>query len=113
MIIENAPQQEARFISTIEQEKKKAGEFVKTRIQELQAEGKSKLEAVKIVYDTVKGHEYRQEQALAKLLEYFNLKEEVSNRAIEIKTQYPAFSILVEEEYPAANDKKYMTQPAS
>ncbi len=96
-------------LSTIEQQKREAGVFVANKLKELQQEGKSKLEAAKMIYDEIKGNDFRKEQALAKLLEYFNLREDVDNRAIEIGTEYPALSVMLLEEQPVANDAKYST----
>lgn len=103
--IETQPQ-----LSVIEQKKREAGVFVANKLQELQKEGKSKLEAAKIIYEQVKGNDFREEQALAKLLEYFNLRNEVDNRAVEIGKEYPALSFTLQAELPSANDEKYSIQ---
>lgn len=97
------------IVSIVEQKKLEAAELTSRKIQELIDGGKSKVEAAKDVYESVKGHEYYEEQALAKLLEYFNLQKELDNRAVEIGTKYGAYTVLLDGavEVPAVNDSKY------
>lgn len=109
--METVTQEPQPIVSTVEQKKLEAAEFTFQKIKELVEAGKSNVEATKIVYESVKGNEFREEQALAKLLEYFNLKEEVDNRAVELKSTYPAYSAFFDNDEvidtPAANDARF------
>ncbi len=109
--METLTQEPQPIVSIVDQRKLEAAEFTFQKIKELVDGGKSKVEAAKMVYESVKGNEYREEQALAKLLEYFNLKEEVDNRAVELKSKYPAYSAFFDNDKvidtPAANDAKF------
>ncbi len=99
-------------LSIVERQKSEAENFIKGEMEKLVESGKSKLEAAKIVFDTVKGQEYREEQALSKLLEYFNLRQELYQRAQEINREFPvlaAYSIELDNarNNPAANDDHF------
>ena len=103
-------------MSVVERQKLEASEFVADRINELMKENKSSLEAARIVYEEVKGNEYRKEQATAKLLEFLTLANEVHLRSGEINTKYPAFTGIVANvnfNNSPENDAKYLTKLAA
>ncbi len=106
--MENLNNQEQAPVSIIEQQKKEAGIFVTSRINSLiQENNVSNLEATRMVYEEVKGNDYRKEQASAKLLEYLNMANEVDLREKEIVNLYPAMNTIINGR-PASNDDKYL-----
>jgi hypothetical protein len=109
----SAPIEMVPKLSNIEKEKAVAAEFVATRIESLIKEKDlSLLASAREVYEEVKGHAYREEQAVAKLLEYLQkqnelylLQDEVKRREGEIKNDFPGISHLTRR--TAANDELY------
>ncbi len=105
--MENINQEQApKVLSIIEQQKAAAAEFVANKINSIQNEqGISVLAAARQVYEEVKGQAYREEQAVAKLLEYLHMQNELSLRKNEIETTFPKFNSFTEKH--AANDERY------
>lgn len=103
-------------LSIVEQKKQEAGRFVAARIEELMKEGKSVLAAARQVYEEVKGHDYRNEQAVAKLLELLEIQNKRDLHMGELSKVYKAMEKFVDglpetdgaSENPAANDNKYL-----
>lgn len=98
------------FVS-IEKQKHEAGEYIAHAIETLMSEGTmSPLAAAQSVYETVKGNDYRKEQAAVKLLELLTLESEVSLRQQEIRNMYPAMENFINQAsgQSAANDEKYL-----
>ena len=105
-------------LSIVEQKKMEAGKFVASRIEALMQEDQemSLLNATRKVYEEVKTHDYRNEQAVAKLLEYLTMQNEVSMRGEELIKSYDALSSVVAREksvvspqqQQSANDDKYL-----
>ena len=62
------------------------------------------LEAAKVVYEEVKGQKYREEQVAVKLLEYLEMKNELSMRGGELERI--GLGSLVGKE--ALNDDKFL-----
>lgn len=105
--METIKQEEAPKLSIVEQKKAIAAEFVARRIETLKQEkGLSLLASAREVYEEVKGQDYREEQAVAKLLEYLEMQNELSLRKQEIKGGYPELFTFTEN--VAANDEKYL-----
>lgn len=106
--MENLNNQEQAPVSIIEQQKKEAGIFVTDRITSLSQEKNiNNLEAARMVYEEVKGNDYRKEQASAKLLEYLDMANEVDMREKEIINLYPAMNTIISGGN-ASNDEKYL-----
>ncbi len=103
--INQAPQ-----ISLVERQKSEAGKFVAGRLESIMKEDSSLslLTAAHKVHEEVKGNNYREEQAIAKVLEYLTMKNEVDMRGGEITRTYGALSSVVEGRSGAANDEKYL-----
>ena len=99
-------------LSIVERNKKEAGEYVAHKIEQLMSdEGVSSLAAARSVYEMVKGNDYRQEQAAAKLLELLNLQNEIDTRSKEIQDNYGSmskFTMKGTSNNMAANDEKYL-----
>ena len=96
---------------TIEEQKHEASVFISDTIESLVSEkGMSVLAAAHEVYESVKGENYRKEQAAAKLCEYLQLANEVALRKGELESVYPEFLSVMEDmsTAPAANDEKYL-----
>lgn len=105
--METINQEQTPTLSIIEQQKEIAGEFVANRIEVIKQEKNiGTLEAAKLVYEEVKGEKYREEQAIAKLLEFLNLQNELGLREEEIKRTYSKFSGIVNNH--SAKDEKYL-----
>ena len=101
-------------ISSLEFKKKEAMQEVFNEIEAIQSEdlGIERLAAVQKLYEEAKGGDYRREQALAKLVEYYRFElesaQELQNRANEIIRIYPeAVGRLGFKE--AANDSSFIT----
>lgn len=114
LYMENINQEQApKVLSIIEQQKAAAAEFVANKIDSIQNEqGISVLAAARQVYEEVKGQAYREEQAVAKLLEYLHMQNELSLRRSEIETFSPCLSRYTDvpvanTNTPAANDERY------
>lgn len=104
-IINQAP----KSPSIIERQKQEASAFVTERISSLINEKNiSKLNAARQVYEEVKGRDYRQEQATAKLLELLEMQNEVDLRTQEIVETYPDMARVITNESGVANDDKYL-----
>jgi len=115
MMEQKNQESEPVLVSLVEKQKEAASEFVLTRIEEIQNEkNMSALAAVREVYEEVKGQKYREEQAVAKLLEYLNVRNEADLRKEEIKEVYPKFNTIVDSHSgdPSANDEKYLVAAA-
>jgi hypothetical protein len=98
--------QEQPPISNRERERSEAGKVVADRIVALINErGVSVLDATKSVYEEVKGKDYRQEEATAKLLEYYEIVHEAELRRGELSRTYPAVKNINGD---ASNDDKYL-----
>ena len=105
-------------LSIVEQKKMEAGKFVAERMETLISNDPSlsTLTAAHKVYEEVKGQLYREEQAVAKLLEYLTMQNEVSMRGEELIKSYDALSSVVAREksvvspqqQQSANDDKYL-----
>jgi hypothetical protein len=116
-------QEQAPQLSIVEQKKMEAGKFVASRIEALMKEDQemSLLNATRQVYEEVKTHDYRSEQAVAKLLEYLTMQNEVSMRGEELIKSYDALSSVVTQkdqagsftEKHSANDDKYLVANAA
>ncbi len=103
----NNQEKSPKQLSVVEQQKEIAGEFVMSRIESIRQEKNiGVLEAAKLVYEEVKGENFREEQATAKLLEFLNLQNELGLREEEIKRTYSKLSSLVNNR--ASNDDKYL-----
>jgi hypothetical protein len=110
----NTAQEKAPQLSIVEQKKMEAGKFVASRIKELMNEDKemSFLKATHQVYEEVKGQLYREEQAVAKLLEYLTKSNEVDMQGQEIIRTYPHLDGVVSGKITnaskeAANAKRF------
>jgi hypothetical protein len=114
----NQKQEQAPQLSIVEQKKMEAGKFVAERMETLISNDPSlsTLTAAHKVYEEVKGQLYREEQAVAKLLEYLTMQNEVSMRGEELIKSYDALSSVVAREksvvspqqQQSANDDKYL-----
>lgn len=72
-------------VSSIENQMKSAAEYVNDAVKQLtNNDGVSGLEAAKKVYEEVKGHDYRKEQVVAKLLELLSMRKELDMRTQEM-----------------------------
>lgn len=94
-------QESAPTLTKVQQEKKWAMEQA---LRDIEAEAgqdiKKKLEVAKRLLEEVKGKDYRREQALAKLVEYFTLLLEVEMRKEELERNLSGVSYP-----PAVNDQ--------
>ena len=98
--------QEQSPTSNRERERSEAGKVIADRIVALINErGVSVLDATKSVYEEVKGKDYRQEEAAAKLLEYYEIVHEAELRRGELSRSYPAVKNINGD---ASNDDKYL-----
>jgi hypothetical protein len=107
------PQEQAPHLSIVEQKKMEAGKFVADKIDTLMQDNAelSLLNAARQVYEEVKGQNYREEQASAKLLEYLTMQNEVDLRKGEILETYQALSSVISGKNTStssANDDKYL-----
>jgi hypothetical protein len=107
------PQEQAPQLSIVEQQKIEAGKFVADKIDTLMQDNAelSLLNAARQVYEEVKGRNYREEQASAKLLEYLTMQNEVDLRKGEILETYQALSSVISGKNTStssANDDKYL-----
>lgn len=105
-------------ISALEFKKKEAMQKIFDDIEALQSEGLGieRLAAAQRLYEEAKGGDYRREQALAKLVEYYTFElesaQEIRNRANEIIRIYPeAVGRLGFKE--AANDSSFNATSAN
>lgn len=105
--METINQEQTPTLSTVEQQKEVAGEFVANRIEDMKQERNiGTLEAAKLVYEEVKGQNYREEQAAAKLLEFLNLQNELDLREKEIKSMSSSLGRYTNA--TITNDEKYL-----
>ena len=106
--MENQPTLETKGeLSIVEQKKAAAAEFIAGRVEALKQEkGLSLLASAREVYEEVKGQDYREEQAIAKLLEYLEMQNELSLRKQEIKDTFSSLSTFTEND--AVHDQKYL-----
>ena len=100
-------------LSIVEQKKMEAGKFIADKIDTLMQDNKelSLLSATRQIYEEVKGQNYREEQASAKLLEYLTMQNEVDLRKGEILETYQALSSVIgrkNSSADSANDDKYL-----
>jgi hypothetical protein len=107
--METINQEKISTVSTIEKQKVEASEFIANRIEEIKGENNiSTLVAAHQVYEEVKGVSYREEQAVAKLLEFLNLQNELGLRAEEITEKFPGLTQIVTKGVVSANNEKYL-----
>lgn len=94
---------------SVEEQMKEASEHINSAIKQLTNEGVSVLEAVKKVYEEVKGHNYRQEQMAAKLLELLAAQNELDMRVQEMGRYSSELASLNPgaQVVRAANDERY------
>lgn len=93
--------------SVVEKQKEEAAKFVAHKIEAFRHEKNvSLLDATRRIYEEVKGHSYREEQAVIKLLEYLNMQNELDLRKSEIKNTFPGLFTFTNAS-SAANDDKY------
>lgn len=105
--METITQEQRPLLSIVEKQKEEASKFVAERIVEIKAEkGVNVLVAVREVYEEVRGQKYREEQAVAKLLEFLNLQNEVELRGKEIVDIFPGLAHLVTK--TSSDDEKYL-----
>lgn len=105
--METIKQEEAPKLSIVMEKKETAAKFVADRVLALQKEKNlSLLASAREVYEEVKGQGYREEQAVAKLLEYLEMQNDLSLRKTEIEENFSGMSALTEK--PSLNDEKYL-----
>lgn len=103
--------QETQPLISIEKQKLEAGEYVAHAIKVLMNDGElNHCAAAQAVYETVKGNDYRKEQAAIKLLELLDLEDQVRLRQQEIRAAYPAMDDFINQAsiQSVANDEKYL-----
>jgi hypothetical protein len=103
-------QEKAPTLSVVDSKKNEAANFVQGRITALmRGEAISSLDAARRVYEEVRGNDYRQEQATAKLLELLTMRNEVDMRTEEIERTYPSLMSVIDigEQGSATNDERY------
>jgi hypothetical protein len=103
---QGSPQQ-----NNLQEQKRLTMQQIFDKVESLQGEGLGveRLEVIKGLYEEVKGKDYRREEALAKLIEYYELElkaaEELFLRSKEIISVYPG--AVGRLGFIAANDDQF------
>ncbi len=95
-------------LTNIQSEKKHAMQEAFDQIENVtgvDVANESKLNAARKLLSEVAGTNYRLEQALAKLVEYFQMELEVEMRAAEIKKIFPGANIT-----SASNEARFLQE---
>ncbi len=97
--------QQEKLPTKIYQERVSAMQGALDRVMFLIQESDNKVEASRKFLEEVKGKDYRLEQAAAKLVEYFELQEELGKREGEITRLVPD---AVKKLLSRSGDEKYL-----